>query len=52
VTKGMANSYFKRWYKRKVWGGPGVDRIPISMKKFFTFLKEKKGTYNQKVLGK
>jgi site-specific recombinase XerD len=50
VTKGMANSHFKRWYKRKVWGGPGVDRIPVTMKKFFTFLKEKKGHTIKKFL--
>jgi len=52
VTKGIVNSYFKQWYKRKVWGGPSIERIPISMKKFFLFLKEKKGIYNKNVLGK
>jgi site-specific recombinase XerD len=52
VTKGIANSYFKRWYKSKVWGGPDVDKVSVSIKKFFLFLKEKKGIHNQKVLGK
>lgn len=52
VTKGIANTYFKQWYKRKVWGGPKTERIPISIRKFFIFLKEKKGIHNVKVLGK
>lgn len=52
VTRGIANTYFKQWYKRKVWGGPETDKIPITMKKFFVFLKEKKGMCNKKVLGK
>ena len=52
VTKGIANTYFKQWYKRKVWGGPTTERIPVSIRKFFLFLKEKKGIHNKKVLGK
>ena len=52
VTKGIANTYFKRWYKRKVWGGPSIERISVSIRKFFLFLKEKKGIHNKKVLGK
>ncbi|MCD6468606.1 MAG: hypothetical protein J7L32_04805 [Thermoplasmata archaeon] len=51
MTKGIANTYFKQWYRRKVWGGPSIEKIPVSMKKFFVFLKEKKGIYNKKVLG-
>ncbi|MBI5001517.1 MAG: hypothetical protein HZB92_08365 [Euryarchaeota archaeon] len=50
VTKGIANTYFKQWYRRKVWGGPNIDRISITLKKFFLFLKEKKGIHNKKVL--
>ncbi|RJS84157.1 hypothetical protein CW713_03045 [Methanophagales archaeon] len=52
VTKGIANTYFKQWYKRKVWGGPTTERIPVSIRKFFLFLKGKKGIHNKKVLGK
>ena len=52
MTKGIANTYFKQWYKRKVWGGPPVDRIPVSIRKFFLFLREKKKIRNKKVLGK
>lgn len=51
VTKGIANTRFKQWYKRKVLGGPSIERIPISIKKFFLFL-EKKKIHNKKVLGK
>ncbi|MDI6916276.1 MAG: site-specific integrase [Thermoplasmatales archaeon] len=52
VTRGIVNTYFKQWYKRKVWGGQGIERIPVSIKKFFLFLKEKKGIHNKKILGK
>ena len=52
VTKGIANTYFKQWYKRKIWGGPSIEKIPVSIRKFFLFLKEKKGIHNKKVLGK
>ena len=52
VTKGIANTYFKQWYKRKVIGGPSTESLPISIKKFFIFLKEKKEIYNKKVLGR
>jgi len=52
ITTGIAGSYFRDWYRRKVWGGPTVDRIPISMKEFFTFLSIKKNIHNEKVLGK
>jgi len=51
VTKGIANTYFKQWYRRKVWGGPSIERIPVSMKKFFVFLKEKKEFITKKCLG-
>ena len=52
VTKGIANTYFKQWYKRKVLGSPPIERIPVSIRKFFLFLKEKKGIHNKKVLGR
>lgn len=50
VTKGIANTHFKQWYKRKVWGGPNIDRIPVAIKKFFIFLRDKKEIHNQNVL--
>lgn len=52
VTKGIANTHFKHWYKRKVLGGPSTDKISISIRKIFLFLKEKKGINNKTVLGK
>ena len=52
VTKGIANTHFKQWYKRKVLGGVSLEKIPISIRKFFVFLKEKKGIHNKKILEK
>lgn len=52
VTRGIANTHFKTWYKRKVWGGPTLDQLPNSIRKFFEFLAEKKGIRNERVLGK
>lgn len=52
VTRGIANTHFRAWYKRKVWGGARLDELPVSIRKFFQFLAEKKGICNEKVLGK
>lgn len=43
VTKGMANTHFRAWYKKKVWGGPDLEQVRVSLPKFFAFLREKKG---------
>ncbi|MFH1641912.1 MAG: DUF6398 domain-containing protein [Nanoarchaeota archaeon] len=50
VTKGMANTHFKNWYRRKVWDSTTPDEITTAIKKFFTFLAENKGIVNEKVL--
>lgn len=52
VTRGIANTHFKAWSKRKVWGGPTLDQLPVSIRKFFEFLAEKKGIRSEGVLGK
>src|SRR3989338_3127978 len=52
VTKGMANTYFKQWYKRKVIDSTTSDEIRVAITKFFTFLSEEKNIVNQNVLSK
>lgn len=51
VTKGMANTHFRAWYKKKVWGGPDLEQVRVSVPKFFAFLREKKGIVNEKITG-
>src|SRR5947209_6278328 len=50
VTRGMANSTFRRWYTGKVWDSATPDDLRISIKRFFQFLDKQKGITNQKVL--
>ncbi len=50
ITKGMVNSQFRRWYKRKVWDATGPDELRVALKKFFQFLHQHKGVRNEKVL--
>ena len=50
VTRGMANSAFRRWYKGKVWDSATPDDLRVALKRFFQFLDKEKGITNQKVL--
>jgi site-specific recombinase XerD len=50
ITRGMVNTYFKQWCRRKVWGAPSPDQLRVSLKKFFSFLATEKGIVNEKVL--
>ena len=50
ITKGMVNSQFRHWYKRKVWDSTGPDELRVALKKFFQFLDQHKGIRNEKVL--
>lgn len=50
VTRGMANTHFKKWWKKKVWDSTTPEQISVSLKKFFTFLANEKGIVNEKVL--
>jgi len=52
VRKGTVNTEFLRWYRRKVLNRLDKDSLKSSTKKFFKFLAERKGIYNEKVLGK
>ncbi len=50
ITRGMANTHFKNWWKKKVWNSMTPEQIRVSLKKFFTFLANEKGMVNEKVL--
>ena len=52
ITKGIANTHFRTWYKRKVWDSATDNDLKIGIKKFFEFLAKEKGIENNKVLPK
>ena len=49
ITRGIANSYFRKWYLRKI-GDLRESEIKTSIKKFFRFLAEQKNIVNEPVL--
>ena len=50
VTRGMANSAFRQWYKRTVLASTSTDHLRVALKMFFQFLAVAKGIHNAKVL--
>ena len=50
ITRGIANTHFRKWYKRKVWDSATQNDLKVALRKFFTFLSEEKGITNEKVL--
>ncbi len=50
ISRGMANSAFRQWYKRKVLDAATADDLRVALKKFFQFLATEKGIHNPKVL--
>lgn len=50
ISKGMVNSHFRKWYKRKVWDSSTESDLRVALKKFFQFLTTEKGITNEKVL--
>ena len=50
ITRGMVNTHFKNWWKRKVWDSTTPDELRVALRKFFLFLGEVKGIANEKVL--
>jgi len=50
ITRGMVNTHFKQWYKRKVIDSATPDDLRVALKKFFQFLDKEKGIKNLKVL--
>lgn len=52
IRKGVVNTNFFRWHKRKVLNRFDQASLKSSTRKFFKFLAEEKGIYNEKILGK
>ncbi|HAC65068.1 MAG TPA: hypothetical protein DCF68_16455 [Cyanothece sp. UBA12306] len=50
ITKGMVNSHFRKWYKRKVWDSATDNDLRVALRKFFQFLATEKSIVNQKAL--
>lgn len=50
ITKGMVNSHFRSWYKRKIMDSATESDLRVALKKFFQFLASEKGIVHQKVL--
>lgn len=50
ITRGMVNSHFRSWYKKKVWDSATDNDLRVALRKFFQFLSTEKGITNQKAL--
>lgn len=50
ITRGMVNTHFRQWYKRKVLDSATSDDLRVALTKFFQFLETEKGISNPKVL--
>jgi site-specific recombinase XerD len=50
ITKGMVNSHFRSWYKRKVMDSATESDLRVALRKFFQFLADEKGIVHQKAL--
>ncbi len=49
ITRGIANSYFRKWYIGKI-GDKTESELKTAIKKFFKFLDQEKGIRNEAVL--
>jgi len=50
ITRGMVNTHFKKWWKRKVWDSTTPDQLRVALKKFFAFLATEKDIVNDKAM--
>ncbi len=50
ITRGMVNTHFKQWWKRKVWDSTTPDQLTVALRKFFTFIATEKGIVNEKAM--
>ena len=50
ITRGMVNTHFKKWWKRKVWDSTSPDELTVALRKFFLFLSKEKNIVNENVL--
>ena len=47
ITKGMVNSQFRSWWKRKVCSGETDNDLKVALKKFFNFLAQEQFIVNE-----
>ncbi len=50
ITKGMVNTQFRKWWKRKVWDSSSENDLRVALNKFFNFLADRKNIVNDAVL--
>ena len=50
ITRGMVNTNFNQWWKRKVWDSSTPADRRLALKKFFCFLESEIGIVNAAVL--
>ena len=50
ITRGMVNTHFKNWWRKKAWASTKPDELRVALKKFFLFLAEQKHIANDKIL--
>ena len=50
ITRGIANSHFRSWYKRKVWDSMTERDLKVGIRKFFHFLASKRIEFDLKIL--
>ena len=50
ITRGMVNTHFRAWWKKKVWDSSTQNDLRVALAKFFAFLASEKGIVNEKVL--
>ena len=48
ITRGMVNTHFRKWWKKKVWDSTTENELRVALRKFFNFLDEE--ITNEKVL--
>jgi len=52
ITKGLVNTNFQRWYKRKVCSSNTATDVKVAVSKFFNFLSSEKQVHLPLVMGK
>jgi hypothetical protein len=50
ITKGMVNSHFRSWYRRKIMDSATESDLRVALSKFFKFLATEKGIVHQKIM--
>ncbi len=50
ITKGIVNSHFRSWYKRKVMDSATESDLRVALRKFFQFLATEKEIVQQRIL--